>query len=262
MRTKDNDKSNIIFAPLGDRFLAFFVDIFCVYLLRCLYIFMSLSLWLKTPIYNFIKKYELSFGKIDPSNITSVEVNFFLNSPLFKQVLVFVAGIFLVSILYNFICLSSRWSATIGQKLFGIKVVNTNGGVIGCWRSLLRSILIMLPWMFMFIFLFYMRLASFGAVQMFSRNTIILSFVLFLSWYDFIFLTKNRIIFHDYLSCTRVSVVDKDKYINNCTSSGVWNVLFPNFGEIYDSLKETIKAQISKIKKTKTKYRRLKKVKK
>lgn len=77
--------------------------------------------------------------------------------------------------------------------------------------------------------------------------------LLFLSWYDLAFLTKSKIVFHDYVAKTLVVVKNKEKYLHN--NGGILNILFPDFRDLYKNLKASITTQIKNAKEMKQKYK-------
>ncbi len=247
----------MISAPVSNRFFAFLIDVFFVYLLRFLYINLSIQFWLREPIQSFMAKYKMLYGAFNIKRVTPIEIYYFLNSSLFKQLVVFVIGIFLIAVIYNLILLSTKWSATIGQKLLGVYVVSKNGEKMKFYQVLARSFAVVLPWFFMFIVLFYKSLADLGATEMLDKTSFVISIIIFLSWYDLVFLTKNKLVFHDLLTGTRVIVKNTEKYENE--SYSIWKVLFPNFKDMYNGIKDFAKEQISKAREMKEKYNEEKK---
>ncbi len=254
------EDKKIISAPVSSRFLAFLIDIFFVYLLRFLYINLSLQFWLKEPIQTFMTKYKMLYGSFNLGKLTPVEIYYFLNSSLFKQLAVFVIGVFLIAVVYNFVLFSTKWSATIGQKIMGIRIASKNGEKMKFYQVLARSFAVVLPWFFIFVILFYKSLADLGLTEMLDKTSFVVSIVIFLSWYDLVFFTKDKLVFHDLLTGTRAIIGNVEKY--NGGSGSLWTILFPNFKDMYYSIKEFTKEQISKAKEMKEKYKQEKELKK
>lgn len=244
----------LIAAPASTRFFAFLIDVFFVYLLRYFYISFSFVFWLKKPIEEFLKRYEMLYGKFNYNNITNIELNYFFNSVLFKQIIIFIIGIFLIAVLYNLIFFLTKWSATIGQKIMGIYVVNKNGEKMKSYQAIARSVLLMVPWAFLFVIMFYKTLSDFNLAEQLDKTSFIISIFIFLSWYDLIFLTKNKLVFHDYITSTRTITKNTEKYLED-QSNSIWKILFPNFGDMYKNLKEFTKNQVAKAKEIRAKYK-------
>lgn len=246
------EEKKIVPAPISSRFFAFLIDIFFVYLLRFLYVNISVRFWLREPVQSFMSKYKMLYGDFDMRRITSIEVYYFLNSTLFKQLMLFVVGTFLVSVAYNIFFLMTKWSATIGQRILGIYAVSKNGERMKFYQIILRSFAVVLPWFFIFVVLFYKSLSDISATEIISRTTFVVSILIFLSWYDLIVLTKDKLIFHDIISGTRMTVNDPKKY--ETESHGVWSSLFPNFKDMYNNLKGLVDAQVAKANDIKEQY--------
>lgn len=239
-------------APIRARFIAFLMDSFFVYFFRFVYINLSLKFWLFEYILDFGKKYKLLFGKFDFSSMTSVELQFFLKSDLFKQLWYFVIGIFLISVIYNLLLLSTKWSATIGQRIMGLIVVKSNNEKINFFHKLFRSVLVVLPWFFVSTLFFYKILSEFGFAASIDKVTFVVGILIFVSWYDLIFITKNKVVFHDYLSFTRVIVRD-ERYEK---TNKLIKFLFPDFRNTYSKLKDITKRRFEKLKEIKENYKK------
>lgn len=248
----NNEK--MIAAPVRNRFFAFLIDVFLVYLIRFFYINLSLRLWLKDPIINFLQKYKLLYGELNFNKITPIEITYFLNSNLFRTLILFFCGIFIIPVIYNAILFSTKWSATIGQKLLGIYVVSKNGEKMNFLQILFRSIFINVPWAFIFIVMFAKMLSDYGIYGIMNQQYFIISLILFLSWYDLIFLTKNKLIFHDIITGTRVIVKDAEKYEQE-NLDNIWKYIFPDFKDMWKNLKELVKSQMAKAKEIKEQYK-------
>ena len=192
------------------------------------------------------------YGSFDLTKITNIEVVFFLRSDLFKNLVLFVIGMFMVSMLYDVIFLLTKWSATFGQKICGIYVISKDGQKIKWYQCLVRGVMMNTPWMFIFFIIFGKNLSIYE-INVVDKQTFIISMLLFLSWYDLAFLTKSKIVFHDYITKTLVVVKNKEKYIHN--DSNILNILFPDFRDLYRNLKANITTQIKNAKEMKQKYK-------
>lgn len=250
---KDN---KIFFAPIKSRFFAFLIDFLIVYGIRILYINLIMSFFLKEEAINFSNKYQLLYGNFNIENITRAEITFFLQSNLLKILIVFFIVLFFISSIYNIICLSSRWSSTIGQKILDIHIVSSNGKKINVYQIILRSILIVIPWFFMFILIILILINAIGLTNIFGKNFMLLSVFAFISWYDMIFFTKDKIMFHDLITKTRV-ILNNPKNYNN-EKNVFLNFLFPDFKGMYNNLKQIISKQILEAKKIKKEYKKRK----
>ena len=84
------ENNNFIPAPLKKRFFAFYIDVFVVYLIRFFYINFSIQFWLKRYFLEFLKNYELLFGKLNFAKLTNIEISYFAKSQLFSQIIYFI----------------------------------------------------------------------------------------------------------------------------------------------------------------------------
>lgn len=250
------ENTKIVAAPVKNRIFAFAIDSFLVYLIKVLYIHISWTLWLKNPIISFLEKYNSLFGEVNPSKITSIEISFFIKSALFPKLMLLVAGVFLISIIYNFVFFCTKWSATVGQKLLGIYNVSKDGSKIRIHQALFRSVLVVLPYFFLFLVLFYQSLAGYNIVEKLNQTTFVIALIIFVSWYDLIFITKDKLVFHDYLSSTRVILKNPDNSYKE--DSSLLNLVFPDFKGMFNSLRTTIKENINRAKELKEEYKKQK----
>lgn len=254
------EKNQIISSPVKNRFFAFLIDVFFVYLLRFFYINLSLHLWLKRPIFDFFTKYKVLYGDFSFSKMTRIEFSYFLNSDLFRLLTIFVCGIFVIPMIYNAILFSTKWSATIGQKLLGIHVVSSNGDKLNFFQIICRSVLLNIPWAALFFTIITRAMIDYGMIDNIDKMFFIIVLLLFLSWYDLVLLTKNKLVFHDLITLTRVVIKDSSNYQEN--TSSIWKLIFPDFKGMNDDFKNTIKTQIAKAKEIKAKYKKEKELKK
>ena len=93
--------------------------------------------------------------------------------------------------------------------------------------------------------------------NVFDKNLLLISIFAFISWYDMIFFTKDKILFHDLISKTRVVVDNPKKYIDT-KQYNFLKFLFPDFKGMYTDLKDVISEQIAKAKELKEEYRKRK----
>ena len=255
-----NNNEIIISAPITTRFFAFIMDAFLLYVLRFFYVFISFRTWLKKPVINFIERYNLLYGEFNPKTITNIEVNYFLRSNLFKSFIILFIGAFLISVIYNILFLSTKWSATIGQKIMGIYTVSKNGEKITIIQVILRSILVIFPWVMAALMMFFKFLSDFGIENVIDKNFVLLFMILFLSWYDLTIFTKSKSTLHDILTNTRVIFLNPNRYSED--SKTIFKFLFPDVKQMFYSIKDFAKNQKLKADKIKKEYSKEKENKK
>lgn len=247
------ESNQTIPATIKKRIIAFGIDAFIMYLLRFFYINFAIHFWLLKSSVNFLKDYEVLFGKIDFSRITNIEINFFLKSHLFLQIEWFIIGLFIIPIVYNMVLLFTKWSATIGQKIMGICVVSKNGGKPKFYQIIARSIFVVIPWVLMFFVILNQYLVDHKFAPSLDRTSLILFMIIFLSWYDLAILTKNKLVFHDYVTLTKVVIKNTENYEHK--ESFLKRIFFANFVEDFKEFKNGVKDQFKKAKELKTKYK-------
>ena len=76
--------------------------------------------------------------------------------------------------------------------------------------------------------------------------------MIFLGWYDIAFTTKNKLVFHDYITKTRTVIKNNKKYENE---KSLLDILFI---DSFKKFKNNIKNQIEKVKDLKEKYKKSK----
>ena len=246
------ENNNFIPAPLKKRFFAFYIDVFVVYLIRFFYINFSIQFWLKRYFLEFLKNYELLFGKLNFAKLTNIEISYFAKSQLFSQIIYFIIGIFLIPIIYNMIFFFTKWSATIGQKIMNICVISKNGNKMNFIQIILRSFVLMIPWILSFFVVIFQILSSRNLIPSMTNGTVILFLLIFLGWYDIAFITKNKLVFHDYITKTRTVIKNNKKYENE---KSLLDILFI---DSFKKFKNNIKNQIEKVKDLKEKYKKSK----
>ncbi len=243
-------------AAIRKRIFAFGIDVFIVYVLRFFYVNLAIQFWLIKYILKFLEEYERLFGKIDFSRITNAEVNFFLKSNLFTQLKWFIVGLLIIPIFYNMFFFFTKWSATLGQKLMSIYVVSTSGTKMKFYHVVARSITLVIPWILSFFVVLNQYLVNHNIGNSLSDSSFIIFMIVFLSWYDLAFLTKNKLVFHDYITFTRVIENTKTNYVGKPSIFKKFFVI--NFVDEFKKFKSNIKNQIQKTKQLKEKYKKKK----
>lgn len=239
------ESNNLSYAPIRSRFLAFIIDFSIVYFVRILYIQLSFLLYFQNDLNLFLIEYEKLYGKI--SSISDIELQFFLNSNLFGEILFFVSSLFFVGTVYNIIFLLTKWSSTIGQKLLGIHITSSNGNKLNLLQIISRSILIVMPYYIFFILFLLYTLNTLTNNNTVMQDLLLIYGVAYICWYDMIFFTKDKILFHDLLTKTRVVINTPDTYYDSKLMK-VINFIIPDFRDIYSNFKKLISEHISDIK--------------
>lgn len=225
------------YAPIRSRFLAFLIDFTIVYILRILYINLSNFLYFKNIVNDFIKKYHDLYGTI--ASFAEINFQYILKSEFFNILLIYALSIFFISSVYNIICLSTKWSSTIGQKILGIHIVSNNGSKISILQNIGRSFLMIIPSISLFILSLIVIFNEKLLKTIIDTNLFLLYSILLLSWYDMIFFTKDKILFHDFATKTRVVVNNPDAYYDS-KYMAVVDFIFPNIKDILIDMKNVL----------------------
>ncbi|MDR2527080.1 MAG: RDD family protein [Rickettsiales bacterium] len=196
------------------RLASFFIDCCIVNFIRSVYVNFF------TKIFGFPAKFALFYAELrdktgleNMQNISSEHIEMFLSSKLFPEFVGFLASLFLLSILYNFICFYFK-RASLGQMAVKCHIVSDDGNKASVVQLLFRSFLIMIPWIIMFLVVsdvFMMRF-SMGFLDEYIRAIILL---ISITWYDMIFFGKKRLLGHDVISKTKL-------VFNNPESGGTY----------------------------------------
>lgn len=225
------------YAPIRSRFLAFLIDTFIIYIIRFVYLSLSNALYFNDLLKNFITTYYEKYGEI--KSINEFNTQYIFESNFFKILIIYIVSIFFISTIYNIICLSTKWSSTIGQKILGIHIVSSNGSKINILQNIGRSFLIILPSISLFIFSLIVIFNEELLKTIIDTNLFLLYSLLLLSWYDMIFFTKDKILFHDFATKTRVVVNNPDTYYDS-KYMAVIDFIFPNIKDILIDMKNVL----------------------
>ena len=225
------------YAPIRSRFLAFLIDTFIIYIIRFVYLSLSNALYFNDLLKNFITTYYEKYGEI--KSINEFNTQYIFESNFFKILIIYIVSIFFISTIYNIICLSTKWSSTIGQKILGIHIVSSNGSKINVLQNIGRSFLIILPSISLFIFSLIVIFNEALLKTIIDTNLFLLYSLLLLSWYDMIFFTKDKILFHDFATKTRVVVNNPDTYYDS-RYMAVVDFIFPSIKDLLIDMKNVL----------------------
>ncbi len=239
------ENNKLAYAPVRSRILALLIDSFIVYILRILCMQIFSVLFLENNQESLFLEYNSLIKKITEGD--SVTLQILLQSSFFRVFGSLVVLLFLVAVIYNIICFSTKMSASVGQKVLGLKVVSANGQKMNIWQILSRSLLIVLPWFLLFLILFSIMFGLISLNNEFDKNLVVIYVILFMTWYDMIFFTKEKIIFYDLATKTRVIIKNPDTYYES-KSMKVINFIIPDFKEMFLNMKNVVKSHINDIK--------------
>lgn len=246
------------------RILSFFIDYFFINVLLAFvvqwFIFTNKNI---AKINNSINEFKTLFGSIGLTDIKDHHIRFIVNSPMFSSFICSLLLTFLMAIIYNFVSCLLLNSSTIGQKLLSLRVVNIkNDEKPSKFKLLLRSILVNLPFMIIYImvicqmlylvnFHLYAPINGFTTWFLVSMTKIsniytigIILVFFFFFWFNIYYIT-NRLILSDILSRTRVvnsQIID----IKNNTEQKDFTYYVD---KIFDGIEKLNKILMDKVKK-------------
>ncbi|MDD2840036.1 MAG: hypothetical protein PHY80_02810, partial [Rickettsiales bacterium] len=141
-------------------------------------------------------------------------------------------------------------------KLMHIYVVSKNGAKMRFCQVIARSIALVFPWFLSFFVVLNQYLVIHKMANSLNDSSFIIFMLIFLSWYDLAMLTKNKLVFHDYMTLTRVIVGTTKNY--NEKPSIFKRLFFINFVDAvgFKKFKNGIKNQFQKAKELKEKYKK------
>lgn len=207
-----------------------------------LYMLLAINLFLKDDIIEYSKMFNAIFGNQELQSLKVIHVEFFLRSDLYRKFETLVLFIFAIPFLYISIFLFTKWSATPGQKILGLKTFSYENKKPKWYNIIFRAFFIILPWFFVFLFQINKFLSNFGYGTIISPRTVFFLLILFASYYDLVFFTKDKLTISDF--CSRTKVMQKD---NGNSNRG-----------FFKPLKDFYKEKMNEAKKIKEEYKKTK----
>lgn len=223
---KIESNSNALFPK---RFLAYFVDITIAGFIK-LFILQFMFMNRSGKIFaDFIDGFSNLFPDLKVNEFKGIHIRYITSDAVYKEIFLILIMLLVVSFLYRLISYVF-FKVTLGQKLFGIRVVDNvdseNNKKINLLQAVFRSVLEFLPSATMFVvaFLIPFNMLSFdrytvttsGIVGVFTNlikycnvdTLFLVIFVYILFWFN-IYFFSNRFFLHDII--TRTKVIDKNK---------------------------------------------------
>ena len=224
-------------ASFPKRFLAYFVDTIIVGFIK-LFALQLMFFNRSSKIFtDFFDNFSNVFPNLKVEDFKSIHVRYITSDPVYKEIFLVLLVLLTVTFLYKFLSYLF-FKITLGQKLFGIKVIkNTDLDIdenISLMQSIFRSILEFLPsaLIFSISFLIPFNILNFyrytidssGIVGIFTTlikyctvdTLFLVVFIYVLFWFN-IYFFSNRFFLHDIL--TRTRVIDKCKFNNENNES-------------------------------------------
>jgi uncharacterized RDD family membrane protein YckC len=226
-------------ATVQTRLVAFLIDTLLVNFVKSIYVYRIANVFLKNKMLAFLLAMKQDL-KIEQFNeLTPEQLSYFVSSPFFTDVSIFVFSVFFLSMLYNIVCFCLK-GATIGQRIMKMHLVSFAGNPPKIYQFFLRTFAIFLPWLMIFI----VALQSFLAQYQLSNITIgsiQITLLIYITWYDLVFFTKKKATMHDLISKTMLVFDDSNR------QKTFIEKIIPTPREFVDKLKKEFKKQFDKI---------------
>lgn len=248
------------------RVIAFAIDIFIIQFTRGLLFQVMSFYWLQKHAINLLSEFKFVFRhELDLRQLTYSQVEFIQQHAFFSRFLIVIGVVMLVGFVYNLITLSTKWSATVGQKIVGFYIISSKKEKkLTRSKALLRSVLVSIPLGVSAVLIMLAIAGNWGLGPQISPPMLILSvgFIL-LCWYDMFFFTKDKLLMHDLLSSTRAVVEVKEEDFVEKTLNFIDSLVSKSFKMVKKAWKKRKKEEEKEVKaKPKRKVKRKTKGKK
>jgi uncharacterized RDD family membrane protein YckC len=247
------DVNKLYPVSLTKRVIAFLIDSFIVNFTRSILIQILILFWLQKYIANFAKGFEFVFGaNVKSSDISSVHISYLTQSQLFPRFLISFGIIISIGFIYNLILLSTKWSATIGQKIVGIFAVSKNEKSMKWYQIIARSFWVIFPLNAILFLVIYQIVRHINNATLLSPKVFMLIIGIgLLVWYDMFFFTKDKLFMHDFLSATKI--VQKNENVKDFLEKifDFMDKFTPDFNKLINKIKKIRKKNHNQNKKKK-----------
>lgn len=213
-------------ATMFRRGFTFIIDTMFSNIIRVLLLNILVFARSKDIIMSFIDKFKTNFPDFTLNQLQDFHIRFIANDKAFNEMFYIMCIILFSGIIYNLLCYFTFKTATIGQKITGLRIIQNNDArsEMSTTQKIARSILNPLPYILGTTFFFFFFVNTFGFMNFMPRDTIIQKIVYLISnisnvyvlTYYFIFIIfiwmnvyiiSNRFFPHDIITKTRT--VDK-----------------------------------------------------
>ena len=140
--------------------------------------------------------------------------------------------------------------------LYLLSIVNEDGSKISKKKALFRSVIMIIPWIYIFFIFFFNFLGNAIQINLINPILFLISLILFGTWFDVSLYSKKHLVFHDII--TKTVVVSTKKNDDESQFSILKNLFVPNFKENFNNFKAFAKNLIDWSKKIKEKYKKKK----
>jgi uncharacterized RDD family membrane protein YckC len=200
----ENKELEFQFAGSFRRGAAAAIDMFIANIIRMILFAIMGELWMKPQLVNFWAEFKAKFDS-DIIGNDPEKIHFLIESPLFKNSLIFCFIVFASGALYYILLNQSKWRATFGKKLMKIIIINNDGEKLTFFQSLSHYLLSIIPWFFIFYIFSYQMMHGVNIYKAITENMFNLVFGLItLAWLQVHLITKRKTTAPDLLCQTIV----------------------------------------------------------
>lgn len=194
------EDNQIQYASPFKRSLSSTIDILIVMIIRGLILQLIGNFFFINTIQNFYSEFESKFGTKTPKG-TPEHMEFIYSHPIFSQGIAILIFIILFGAFYYAFFYSSKWQASIGKRIFGIKVVDKNSQEkIKFSDGFYYYFLTIIPYFFILILFIYISKNNSSIYQVFKEIWGFTFFgILILFAVNMSNFNKKKINFFDYL---------------------------------------------------------------
>lgn len=195
-----NSSSELKVASVFKRGLAGIIDIHITVILMAIYLEIIFRSFYINKYYDFIVKFEETFGTKTPKN-TPDHLEFIFHHEIFLwTIIVFISTIFIGAI-YHAYFNSSFWQATIGKRIMKIIITNNLQQKITFGQGIFHYFLSLIPYFFIAFLVFYARKNNISIFETFNSSPKILALgIFFLAINQVNIFNKKKINFFDYIA--------------------------------------------------------------
>ena len=200
-KNKNSDKDDSTqYASVFKRSLSSTIDILIVMMIRGLALQLIGNIFFLNTVQDFYLDFEEKFGTKTPK-ATPEHMEFIYSHPVFLQGISILVFIILVGAFYYAYFYSSKWQASIGKRIFNIKIVDKNDQKkIKFSDGFYYYFLTIIPYFFILILFIYISKNKISIYQLFSEVWGFTFFgILILFAVNMSSFNKKRINFFDYL---------------------------------------------------------------
>lgn len=175
------------------------IDIIIVMILRATFLIINHALWFFDSIIKFKTEFNDKYGTETPKR-TIEHMEFIKNHEFFSHVLLLFFSTILVGAIYHAYFNSSKWQATIGKRIFKIKIQDKNGYPISFMDGIYHYLLSLIPYIFVIVVVIYSLKNNIEIYRVFSSSIFMLiTGILILVASHLNNFNKYRINFFDYI---------------------------------------------------------------